>query len=201
MKKTIYTVITGGYDSLLPAPIFEGWDKILFCDEDIDSKGWEIRKLNKSDNPLLQSRDIKINSHIHLKEYDLVCYIDSNQRFVQEPIPEPIWFTHGRRTNIFQEAKQIIINGRFSKDIINPQIEYYKKQGYTDTGLYLNGFFIRDHSKEINHLHDVWYRETKRYSQRDQLSLPYAIWKTGIKPKNLQQAVIKDRIAIVIKAH
>ena len=195
--KAIYTVITGGYDNLNPAPNFEGWDKILFCDEEIDSKGWELRKLDKSNDPLLQSRDIKIRSHVHLKEYDTVCYIDGHQIFVGEPPKTPIWFMHSRRDNIFEEAKQIIKNGRFSTDLVNEQIDYYKSEGYEDARLYLNGFFVREHNEEINKLHDVWYEETKRFTQRDQLSLPYAIWKTGIAPKNIQREEMKHRFAHV----
>jgi hypothetical protein len=200
--KAIYTVITGNYDNLNSAPNFKGWDKILFCDNaDIDTKGWQLRKLDKSNDPLLQSRDIKIRSHVHLKEYDLVCYIDGHQIFVSEPPPTSMWFMHSRRNNIFEEAKQIIKNGRFSTDLVNEQIEYYKSKGYKDARLYLNGFFVREHNEEINKLHDVWYEETKRFTQRDQLSLPYAIWKTGIAPKNIHREETKHRFAHVNANH
>ena len=200
--KAIYTVITDNYDEIPKAPVYKGWDVILFTDIELeDNKGWEVRKLNKSDNPLLQSRDIKIRSHVHLKDYDLVCYIDGHQIFVGEPPIHPIWFMHSRRSNIFEEAKQIIKNGRFTAEEINEQIDYYKWKGYKDAGLYLNGFFVREHNEDINKLHDVWYEETKRFTQRDQLSLPYAIWKTGIYPKNIQREEIKHRFAHVNSNH
>ena len=202
MKKVIYSVITGGYDNLLVAPQFKGWDVIMFTDRDFeDSKGWEIRKLPKSQNPLIQSRDIKILSHIHLPEYDLVCYTDGNQKIIKEPPSQPVWFLHDKRPSIFVEGKQIIINGRFPADKINEQIDYYNAQGYKDCGLYLNGFFVRDHSPEINKLHEEWFKETCRFTPRDQLSLPYTIWKTGITPKNLYSAKHKGQWAIVTQAH
>ena len=201
MRKAIYTVITGGYDNLNPAPTFKGWDKILFCDEDINPKGWELRKIDKSDNPLLQSRDIKINSHVHLSEYDLVCYIDGHQIFVSEPPSTPIWIMHSRRKSIFEEAKQIIKHGRFSTKLVNDQIDYYKRKGYECTGLYLNGFFVREHKKDINTLHDVWFEETSRFTQRDQLSLPFAIWKTGICPENLHAERVKHDYCHVNSNH
>ena len=202
MRKAIYSVITGGYDDIIPVPDFYGWDKIMFTDADIeDGKGWSIRKLPKVSDPLIQSRDIKIRSHVHLYEYDLVCYIDGNQKFINEPPSTPLWIKHPRRTDIFQEAKQIIINGRFKAEDINPQIDYYKSKGYMDKGLFMNGFFVRDHSEEINKLHDIWYEETCRYTPRDQLSLPFAIFKTGIFPKNIQHARTKQAIALVNYAH
>ena len=129
MKRAIVSVITGGYDDLPPAPNFEGWDVIMFTDAEVDPKGWDVRKLPKVDNPLVQSRDIKIRPHLHLPEYELYCYIDGNQKFIKRPPTEPIWFKHQRRTNIFQEAIQIINNGRFPAEIMTKQINYYKRKG------------------------------------------------------------------------
>jgi len=202
MRKAIFSVITGGYDKLPLAPYYKGWDSIMFTDSCDDPKGWEIRKLPKVKDSLIQSRDIKCRSHIHLPEYDLVCYIDGNQKLLKEPLNEPVWYLHAKRQNIFQEAQQIINNGRFPADIINAQIGYYKAQGYEDCGLYLNGFSVRDNrNKDINHLHDVWYKETCRFTPRDQLSMPYAVWYTGIEPENIMYPREKEKYAIVTLGH
>lgn len=202
MKKVIVSVITGGYDELPQAPSFQGWDSIMFTDANVtDPKGWEIRQLPKVEDSLLQSRDIKIRPHLHLPEYELYCYIDGNQKMKTAPPDFPIWFTHIRRTNIFQEAKQIINNGRFPADIINQQIDYYKKQGYKDQGLFLNGFHVRRNKEDINKLHDVWYEETSKFAPRDQVSLPYAVWKTGIKPENIVTGHKKGHYAIITIGH
>lgn len=201
MKKAIFSVITGGYDELPIAPLYEGWDAIMFTDEYFsDPKGWDIRKLPEASDPLVQSRDIKIRPHIHLPEYDLYCYIDGNQKFIKEPPSKPIWFMHQRRTNIFQEAKQIINNGRFPKAIINKQIDYYKEKGYKDCGLFLNGFHVRRNKKDINRLHDVWFEETCRFAPRDQVSLPYSVWRTGIRPENIQSGHAQ-RFTVITKGH
>ena len=204
MKKAIYSVITGGYDMIPVAPIFKGWDSIMFTDYPIEDEtnGWIIRQLQVNLNPLVQSRDIKIRSHIHLPEYDLVCYVDGNQKILIEPPNEPVWYTHARRQNIFQEAEQIIKNGRFPRDIIDAQIEYYKSKGYEDCGLYLNGFSVRNNKNaDINHLHDVWFEETCRFAPRDQLSLPFAIWNTGIEPENIVYPKEKESYAVVVRGH
>ena len=201
MKKAICSVITGGYDQLPKAPSFFKWDSIMFTDMEVEnSKGWKIIKLPKVDDPLVQSRDIKIRLHKHLPEYDLYCYIDGNQKFIKDPPDSPIWFKHQRRTNIYQEATQIINNGRFPKDIMEEQISYYKSQGYKDQGLFLNGFHVRRNNTLINELHEVWFEETCRFAPRDQVSLPYAIWKTGIKPENIQSGHAQ-RFTVITKGH
>ncbi len=201
--KAIFSVITGGYDEIPQAPYFKGWDSIMFTDKITNNnRGWKIVQLPKVENPLVQSRDIKIRPHIHLKEYDLVCYIDGNQKLLKEPLNEPIWYQHAKRKNIFEEAQQIINNGRFPADIINAQIDYYKEMGYKNTGLYLNGYHIRKNKDDkINHLHEVWFEETCRFAPRDQLSLPYAIWKTGIYPENITYPRDKERFATITKGH
>ena len=201
MKKAIYSVVTGGYDSINVAPRFDGWDSILFTDQDAEGLGWEVRTLETDSNPLIQSRDIKIRSHIHLPEYDLVCYMDGNQKLLKPPPNEPTWFMHVRRKDIFEEAKQLIINGRFPANLINEQIEFYKYNDYEDSGLYLNGFFVREHTKDINELHDIWFEETCRFVPRDQLTLPFAIYRTGIFPENITSARYKEQFAIVKQAH
>jgi hypothetical protein len=65
----------------------------------------------------------------------------------------------------------------------------------------LNGFSVRRNDKKTNHLHDVWYRETERFTPRDQLSLPYALWKTGIEFETIRGPQIKESYAIVNNAH
>ena len=203
MKKAIYSVITNGYDRLPDAPKYNGWDAIMFIDETPDNdRGWEIRVIGKSEKPVLQSREYKILSHVHLPEYDLVCYIDANQTMLQAPVEYPIRFYHPKRQDIFQEGAQIIKNGRFPAKDINEQLDYYKRKRYQDQGLYLNGFSVRDNRDErISHLHDVWYEETARFTPRDQLSLPFAIYLTGIKLPDPKGPRIKESFAVVNRHH
>ena len=201
--KAIYSVITGDYDMLPVAPYFEGWDCIMFTDYPVkdENNGWEIRQLPKSDNPELQSRYYKIMSHIELSEYDKVCYIDGNQTFLRQPPNNPTWFLHPGRNDIFNEAKQIVRLNKAPKTAIEKQLAYYKSKGYKDSGLYMNGFFVREHKPDINKLHEVWYKETSRFTSRDQLSLPFAIWITGIAPENILHSKEKDKYAIITNGH
>ena len=202
MQKAIFSVITGGYDTLLKAPNYKGWDAIMFTDQDFeDSKGWQIRKIKPSGNALIDSRYIKICSHVHLPEYDLICYVDGNQVILNEPPSVPMWFMHPTRKSIFDEAAQIIKNRRFAAHLINEQIDYYKEQGYKEQGLYLNGFFIRQHEPNMNYLHDVWFQETCRFVPRDQLTLPFAMFLTGLIPENISLPNIKGRLAVVKEPH
>lgn len=189
MKKAIYTVITGNYDTLKPAPTFKGWDAVLFTDnQPKDSKGWTVRLIDQdpglSDRKL--SRKYKILSHIYLSEYNLVCYIDANIKLLKEPPNTPIHFLHPSRKSVFFEARAIVDLRKGCSIEVRKQMDYYKSQRFPDNCyLFANGFFVRDHSEETNKLFSLWWSHVEHYSHRDQLSLPYCIWKTGIKLKRI----------------
>lgn len=204
MKKAIYTVITGDYDQIRQAPNYPGWEPVLFTDKVPDnSMGWDVRLIepDKSICTRKLSRKYKILSHIYLSEYNLVCYIDANMKLVKEPPSHPIFFSHPSRSKIFFEARTIVDLKKDGAETVKEQIDNYKRVGFKDNqGLFSNGFFVRDHSPEINKLHEFWWENVKRFSYRDQLSLPFAVWKTGIRPKKTTAYYIAKRY-ITIGTH
>src|SRR5690606_11479765 len=61
---------------------------------------------------------------------------------------------------------------------ISRQIRYFKEEGFPDdVGLFLNGFFIREYSKKENELCEEVWKILNEYTSRDQIALPYAMWK------------------------
>jgi len=190
MKKAIFTVILGSYDYIPKPNKFNGWDNILFTDQRPEIKGYNtVYYVNRTDNPALESRRLKWLSHIFLKEYDLVCYIDGNMTLRYEPESNPFRVFHEKRNGVIQEAQAC--NGylhRCTSESINEQIEAFKRDGFKDDqGLYYNGFFCRKHLKEENDLCELVFEICQKYTPRDQLALPYAMWKLGYKPENIKQ--------------
>lgn len=186
MKKAIISVLLGKYDELQPAPKFKGWDTILFTDHHYpDNKGWTINKV-KSQNPASDSRYYKWLSHITLPMYTTICYIDANMRLIQEPPQESTWFRHPARTTVQEEANRILYLKKSPKEVVLQQLEYYKQQGFKDkTGMYQNGFFVRTQDALTNNLCEIVYNLTTQYSHRDQLAMPFALYKTNFKMENL----------------
>lgn len=188
MKKAIFTVLLGQYDTLKPPPKFPGWDAVLFTDHNYPThktRGWIVNKVSSS-NPAKDSRMYKFLSHKYLPHHDLVCHIDASMVLKKEPPSAPLWFKHPRRNSVSVEAKRIIQLKKESPQTINNQLEFYRKEGFPDTiGLFQNGLFVRRHTPEQNSLCELTYNTIVTQSCRDQLALPYAIWKTGIKPEGL----------------
>lgn len=184
--KAIVSVILGGYDTLKPAPRFEGWDAIMFTDNDYkDSKGWTIVKVNTTDIKK-DSRYYKWMTHLTLPMYDMVCYIDGSMNMFRRPPEMEMFFMHPTRDKVKDEAKQIIRYYPKLLDSINRQLLFYRDEGFKDNyHLYMNGFFVRNHEPQVNKVCETIMNIVDRFCYRDQLAMPYALYKTNYKPKNI----------------
>lgn len=188
-KKAIVTVLIGDYDELKPAPKFEGWDCYLFTDQDLkDSKGWKIYVVVRPPNLRYQrilSRFYKWKTHCIIPDYDIICYMDASMTMIKEP-DQLMWFKHPRRQFVYQEAAQIVkLNKADVEDVLN-QAAYYDSEGFQDEeGLYQNGFFVRSHDQQTNEFCDMVYKVCSMFTHRDQLAVPFALFKTGYKMNNL----------------
>jgi len=170
MKKAIFSVLIGAYDTPRPAPKYPGWDTILFTDQEVVPElGWKVIRVPGGENPKKESRRYKILSHQYLPDYELVCYIDMNIHLKNCPPDFPFWFRHPKRKTVYEEAKRVIEIAKDKKSTVDLQMRTMWSLGFTDTeGLYQNGFFCRRHTADINRLHACWWSMVESHSYRDQ---------------------------------
>jgi hypothetical protein len=210
-KKVVYTCITGGYDELKnPRYVTNGFDYICFTDNlDMKSDVWQIMPLPNECKDLSQvkkQRYVKINPHKVLSDYDISIWVDgcvslndnldellsnviSNEISIYVP-------KHPMRNCIYREAKAVLSMGRDKKEIVNPQIDRYKEEGFpSEYGLLQSNILIRKHNEEdCIRLMEAWFNELKDNSHRDQLSFNYVLWKNNdIKIKYLDKNIYKSK--------
>lgn len=173
MKKAIFTVIIGGYDELIPAPSFDGWDCFLFTDTNpVDSKGWTVRIVPRGADPQKESRRYKIKSHEYLPEYELVCYIDGNVKLLQEPPSHPVRGVIPSVRGIYHMADKIIDAMKADPPVISRQMSFYKMSHLRgDSPIYFNGFFVRRQDYETNGIHELWWNHIDMFASADQIPL------------------------------
>lgn len=197
-KIVIYTCITGGYDNLLePYYWDEKCDYVVFTDSKIESEIYKVvdipEKVKELNNNTLINRYMKLHPHeLFEKEYDYAIYIDGNVRpisnlssFVNK-IDEDIGISmhkHSIRDCIYDEAKILKIYKKGNYEFVKQQIEKYKEEGFPEKfGMVEAGVIITDlknnNAKEI--LKKWWEEFLENKSMRDQLSLPYILWKNKI---------------------
>lgn len=197
MERTaIYTAIFGGYDDLREQPSCPGVDFVCFTDNpSLRSEQWRIEFRNpRYPDPRMAAKWFKLFPHRALPEYRRSIWIDggiqlSTGDFADEVLsflaPSGLaMFRHPARTTIREEAAELVKLGRFPDQPFLQQVEhYYAKRFPDDIGLYAATVMARDHaSRQMHRLGRLWLRENLRWSFRDQLSLPYLLWKLEIQP-------------------
>lgn len=195
-KIAVYACVTGGYDAVeIPKLMFPNIDYILFTD-DVSKKYpvWDVRPLpeasQKQPNNTLKSRYCKMHPQIVGEQYDYAFFIDGNI-CIYSNITNMInavnaqtglaIHRHSVRNCIYEELQACIIAKRGKVDDMKAQVEAYRKEGFPEQfGLLETTVVLTDLKNEsgLNILELCWH-ELESKSTRDQLGLPYAIWKSG----------------------
>lgn len=194
-RKLIYTVCTNNYDQVKPPKVYFGYDYWLFTDDPyLQVKGWQTKVIAKSEGCKLQ-REIKIRSCEYTKGYDLTIYHDANIELINNPNQLINQFfrggiltcTHWGRSNVRQEGDQIIKLGKDAIESVEATLEAVSDCLVT-YGLWATGILIRD--KSVRELEECWWSMVRDYSHRDQLTLPYASWKTNTPINGIRRALM-----------
>lgn len=192
MRLAIYTAIFGDKDCLLDDQLnIDGADYVAFTDKSIKSARWKVIVCNppSSDN-VRNAKVFKLFPHLFFHDYNTSLWIDGNMRIVRDFSQElqrldqyPVLFRlpvpkHGKLC-LYQEAKKCIELKKDSPRIINQQLDFYLKKGMPkDYGLWGCGGILRKHHDErIKQLSLLWWEQIVKFSCRDQISLPYVLWK------------------------
>jgi hypothetical protein len=192
-KIVIYTALFKDYDCLKDYENYSNlFDFVCFSDKLVASKNWKTILIKENINPELLNRKIKILGHNYLKNYDISLYIDANVKILKNPIylikknlnfSDIIISKHFLRQCVYQEAFALLRSSRFDNFKILRQIKkYLKLKMPSNLGLTENSIIIRKHNKpSVRKIMKDWWRELILGSHRDQLSLPFVLWRNNYK--------------------
>lgn len=199
-KIVIYSCITGDYDDIVePLYCNENVDYILLTNNTkLKSEKWKVMQIPEEiqeqfDNNITLNRFVKINPHKVFKGYEYSIYIDGNIRLISDiscyinNINKDIGIAlhqHSKRNCIYDEVLACKRLGKGNAIKMEEQMDKYRKEGYPENNGLLEATMIvtdlkHDISKKI--INDWWKEFINSGSYRDQLSLPYVIWKNNIK--------------------
>ena len=198
-KLSVYTVITGKdklYDKIHKQN-FKFKENIidyyLFTDnKTLKSNYFKVIYVKSKLPSKILSRDIKINVHKYLPNYKKTLYLDGNVKinnYLSKLLNnmESDIETFSITRNIKEEAEWIKKKKYCSEEILKKKLKEYANQGFNlekSQTLYGKIILRKGKSKKLNKFSETWFKEYKIIS-RDQLSLPYCIWKYGISHKTL----------------
>lgn len=195
-KIVVYTCIIGNYDCVKePIGEYSNIDYVCFTDNKKNihkNTRWMIKEIPSSinfDNNTLINRYIKMHPYELFAEYDYAIYVDGNVKvcsYIGDYIERigdrtgVAMYSHNSRECIYDEAAVCKLYRKGNKNLINQQINRYRQEGFPKKfGLYEATVFAVDiKNKNGQQILSEWWKEfILSQSYRDQLSLPYIIWK------------------------
>src|SRR5262245_13062554 len=196
-RKAAYTFIFGDYDDLkAPSIITSGWDYICFTDDPaLRSDVWDVRlSARRGSDRQLDHKKFAMKHmilfHQFLKEYDLSLSVGAQMELncdldglVEEQLPssdDMMIFVHPQRDCIYDEArvcKSLMLD---DPRRIDAHMKRYRMAGYPENnGLFATGIIARWHNRpNVRSMCELWWKEYRIGSRRDQLSLNYAVWRS-----------------------
>lgn len=192
----VVTAVTNSYDFHGPHIYNDNVDYIFFTDG--SSGPWDDRwNLNylpiSSLDPKRISKIPKVNPHSIdlLNEYKYVIWIDGSMQIISEDfVPEILSYMengfvlspHFERQCAYKEGSLSL--EKYQGEPRAEQLEHYKKEGFIENfGLYECGVMARDMTNDlVKEFGNYWFNEIVSWSSQDQISCPYALFKTGLQP-------------------
>lgn len=196
-KIVVYTCVWGKYDVLLePFFVNPEIDYIIFTDQDIPTNSAWKKGIIPDDLDIEKMSGVEVNRffkmlpHKIFKEYEYSIYLDGNIRVVTDmaPIVEDMgdhcFGAHRYQVDCIYDMKNAIIaGGRAGKNVVIKQLKEYKNNGFPKHfGAFECNVLVRRHNDAIcQSIMEEWWEEfNSTSSKRDQLSLPYVLWKKGM---------------------
>lgn len=192
----VYTCIVGDYDELQePLSISPECDYFVISDKKPEGntvfRHIDIKTVLPeyiTDN-VRKNRYCKINAHKIFPQYRYSIYFDGNIRLKGTIVRCISELPKTRLTticpnywkSIYREMISILQNGRDDADLVKKQAETYWLEGMPDDyGCLICAILIREHNNPVcKKIMKEWWSQLEQFSRRDQISLPYILWKNG----------------------
>lgn len=215
-----YTCITGHYEKWKAIPgDFTGFDRLVLFSNRSKRKGWEMHPF-VSPPRVKSSHDInryhKFFPHRLFPQAQFSVYLDGNVAYdghvmdlvnhVHESGAALGIFTHPDRRTLTQEAEACERLGKFDahdRTRIDTQLQCYRDDGFDpDRPIGTNYLIVRDHSHPaLPMCMSLWWSQIFEFTKRDQLALPYVLWKIGLPSVALDEGPRIDAGRLVRIAH
>ena len=163
-------------------------------DREIKNDFYNVKRMNLDhiSMPIKRQRYVKIYIPDEIFDnYEYSIYVDTKRPVF---IDFEWWLSHLKddsdflirqhpaRDCAYAEAAWLIKKGWFDEANISRQVEFYKKDGFPPhNGLYYSAHIFRRHTKALREFSKLWWKQIEEFSYRDQISLPYAVWKHNVK--------------------
>lgn len=193
MKIAVYTVIVGLYDMIKPikTEFLQDADFFLFSDIMGTNPGYKTISISKThEDSRVESRKYKMLPNRYLPGYDYYLYLDGTMELLASPrkLVEKYLqdkniaiFNHPYRKTLFEEFYYCYFWKPEIRKNMEEMMQFFLTEGVPEaTPLTENGVILRRNTEETRTLDGFWWNIFEKFPTRDQLSLPYCLWKLGV---------------------
>lgn len=204
MNVIIYSANFGQYDSFKDSSFLEDVTSCYLTDHEIpENSNWEQVLVDTAgEDPKRLTGYYKTNSHI-LPPHDVSIWMDASLRLKRSLNPLIAEFAqseaqimiprHNCRTCTYTEAVACKELKKDTPALIDSQMERYSDEGLPpDFGMVGTMMIFRKNTPSVRLFNKFWHREIVKGSRRDQLSVMYTSWKTGIPIKQIDMNIYKN---------
>ena len=118
---------------------------------------------------------------------------------VTEDEPLAGWI-HPARSGYEEEAGHCMIDAgareKYRYDMVAQAYEYLQRGVPHGWGLWETGFMVRRHTPVTLAYGELWHQECLEWGVQDQVSQPFALWRTGLRPQQIEPlpaSVVKNK--------
>ena len=191
MRLAAVCAVYGGYDLIPPVP--EGFDDCVLVTDVPARTGWRNVVVPSGDRPILAAKLPKFLPD-DFTDCDASCWIDGSihvrdgrfAELVRRRLAEHelvLWDHPEDRDCLYQEAEHCWDWPRYADEPLRAQVAAYRAEGMPEHfGLWAATCIARLHTPAMRRLGERWLEENHRWSIQDQVSLPYLLWREGVRP-------------------
>ena len=194
----VYTVVFGKYDSFLePYCHPDNIDYYLITDQEVDinKTSWIKMDISAFESELKgmtnaeKNRFFKMNPFDVFPDYQYSIYVDGNVQIITD-LSEYIYrigscgfaaHMHSSRDCVYEESKAIVFAKKETQENMDRHIKHLRNDRFpAHYGMLECNVLVRRNNPVCKKLMEERWKEFLTYSKRDQISIPYVLYKNGI---------------------
>lgn len=190
----VASALIGPTESIGPAPPAPQGVRFVCYTDRRDLNGWQPLPA-PAGHPRLAARRAKMRVLDDFPGHEFSIWVDASfdllcdpRALVREAVAtgcDVVGLRHPDRRRIRDEAREVIRLGLAPKDLVTRQLEAYQLAGFDcddapRTVITTTGLMVRRHTQAVQAFTHRWHDELEQWTIRDQLSVDYAAWRTGV---------------------
>lgn len=194
MGTALITAVYGGYDPIRTLPADHGFDEAICVTDGLTDvgEGWTVIIEPRDEHPRLAAKRPKMLPWL-FTDCEQAVWLDGSFEIASPTFSTwaknhllhndfVVWAHPENRVDIRQEAEVCWYWAKYLDYPIREQVAAYAADGMPENwGLFACGTLGWRFTDQTRALGENWYQEQVRWSIQDQISLPYLLWRDGIR--------------------